>query len=246
MNHFLHKPYLHAAQVSYKRAILHHDAAQILRTIVRVSLPAMAQPRAERSQVEENIIKVVLYLFRNVIMIGVPERVAVEEDDAEISRSATIDAFHYQDIFNLLLTIGSGIGDEFNEHDVEILDILFHLLKGVDAEKLFMEKEELVSSNTQELQSLIGKEKGMLAGYARFAPSRHNKFGTKAWLKREDGKYSTIFGQSAAMKGQVALQDMDKTKKWKRPQRPNKKMAPEDALVSQIECCNDIPWPNCK
>lgn len=232
LNHFVHKPRLHAAQLSYKHAILHHDSAKILGKIARVSLPAMAQERLERSQTEENVIKVVLYLFRNVTMISAPEGVAKDEDDAEIARSATVDAFHHQDIFDLLLTIGSGIGDEFCEHDVELLDVLFHLLKGIDVDRLFMERDELVSSNTHELRNLIGKEKGMLAGYARFAPSRHNRFGTKTWMKRDDGKFASIFGQTAAVNGQVAFGEIDKSKKWKRPRRSAPKAAPDDVLVS--------------
>lgn len=211
--------------------MLQHDTCKIFRTVVRVGLPAMAQPRVERSRVEENIIKVVLYLIRNTTMITVPEGAPLEADDAEISRSATIDAFHRQDTFDFLLTIGSSVNDEYVEHDVELLDVLFHLFKGIDVDRLFMEKDELVSSNTQELQSLIGKERGMLAGYARFAPSRHNRFGTKSWLKREDGKFSTVFGQTAASNEQVALSEMDRSKKWRKPRQAAKKTPPEDTLV---------------
>ncbi|KAI9669707.1 MAG: Topoisomerase 1-associated factor 1 [Alyxoria varia] len=231
INHFVHKPYLHNAQASYKQAILQHERAQILRTVLRVALPPMAQPRKERSPVEENIIKVVLYFFRNVVMITQPDNEHLDDGDTEISRAATIDSFHYQDIFDLILTLGSSIGDEFVEHDVEIMDILFHLLKGVDVERVFMERDQLVSSNTKELQGLIGKEKGMLAGYARYAPSRHNRFGTKSWLKREDGKLTTVFGQTAAMNEQVALHEMDKSKKWNRPRHGGKKKIPEETLT---------------
>ena len=233
MHHFLHKPYIYNAQTTYKRAILNHDMAKILRIIMRVALPPMAQPRAERSPTEENIIKVVLYLFRNIVMITPPDSAPKDEDDMEISRSATIDAFHRQDVFNLLLTIGSGMKDEFADHDVEVLDILFHLLKGIDVETLFMDRDDMMSSNTKELKGLIGKEKGMLAGYARYAPSRHNRFGTMSWVKRDDGKMSTVFGQTAAVNEQVALNEMDKSKKWKRPARPVKNTQP-DVLVSSI------------
>ena len=237
LNHFVHKPYLYNAQASYKQAIIQHERAQILRAVLRVALPSMAQPRTERSPVEENIIKVVLYFMRNVAMITEPNTAHLDDGDTEISRAATIDAFHHQEIFDLILTLGSSIADDFVEHDVEIMDILFHLLKGIDVDRLFMEREQLVSSNTQELQGLIGKEKGMLAGYARYAPSRHNRFGTKSWLKREDGKLTTVFGQTAAFNEQVALHEMDKSKKWNKPHHGGKKKIPDDSLV-----CQSLIW----
>lgn len=222
-HHLLHRPYLQSAQASYKQAILHHNNDEVLRKIVRVALPALANSQKERSHVEDSVIKVVLYLFRNIAMINKPDHLDAEEDDSEISRSATIDAFHCQDIFTLLLTVGSGINDEFSTHDVELLDTLFHLVKGVDVEKLFIKQEQLTSSDTRELQSLIGKERSMLRGYARTAPSRHNRFGTMLWMKRNDGKMSTVFGQTATTNDQSTLYEMDKSKKWKKPRRGIKK-----------------------
>ena len=222
--HHLHNlPYLQSAQASYKEAILQQGDAKILRKVARVGLPAVAQPQSERSSVEDSIIKVILYLFRNVAMIKRPDHFEANEDDAEISRSATIDAFHYQDIFTLLLTIGSGVNDDFSTHDAELLDVVFHLVKGVDVERLFMEKEEFVSANTQELRGLIGKERSMHRGYQRTATSRHNRFGTMMWMKRDNGKMTTVMGHTAATDEQTVLHEMDKSKKWKRPRRADKR-----------------------
>lgn len=217
MNHFLHIPHLHLAQASYKRAILHDETQKILRAVVRVCLPAMAQSRKERSPFEDNIIKVVLYLIRNIAMISEPGGTVTDEIDSDISRATTIDAFHSQDIFNLILTICSSMIEDFDTHDVEVLDILFHLVKGINVERLFMEKDDLLSSNTQALQSLISKEKGMLAGYARNAPSRHNRFGSMVWIKRDDYKYSTVLGQRAVAKENLTMVEMDKSKTWNKP-----------------------------
>ena len=232
MNHFLHIPHLHIAQASYKRAILHDDTQKILRAVVRVCLPAMAQPKKERSPFEDNIIKVVLYLIRNVAMISEPEGTVTDEIDSDISRATTINAFHYQDIFNFILTICSSMTEDFDTHDVEVLDILFHLVRGIDVERLFMEKDDLLSSNTRELKSLISKEKGMLAGYARNAPSRHNRFGTMVWIKRDDNKYSTVVGQRAVANEHLTMVEMDTSKKWNKP-RFQKKKDPEQLLVGR-------------
>ncbi|KAL9083842.1 MAG: hypothetical protein Q9159_005567 [Coniocarpon cinnabarinum] len=238
-NLLFHKPYVQTAQASYKQAILRHHG-KILRKAGRAGLPAIAQPQRERSAIDESIINVVLYLFRNVAMIRKPDHVSDEEDDSEISRSATIEAYHDQDTFDLLLAIGSGIGDEFQHHDLELLDVLFHLVKGIGVDRLFMDKEHLVSSNTRELQSLIGKERNMHLVYNRHAPSRHNRFGTMVWMKRDNGKMSTLMGQTATTNDESTLQDIDNAKKWKKPRRPVKR-ASTDPIDELNEFNGNVP-----
>lgn len=222
VNHHRHIPYLQLAQTKYKRSIIQHHA-KTLRTAVRLALPSMAEPRRERSNRDNGIISIVLYFFRNIALITHPPNLPEDDNQAEISRSATIDAFHYQDIFQVLLTVASSIGDEFVDQDVIVLEILFHLLKGVDVEKLFMEEEKLASSNTNDLRDLIQKEKAMLASYAKHAPTRHNRFGTMIWVKRDDEKVSTVSGQDVLVSNERSLQKMDKTKKWNKPKHTGKK-----------------------
>ena len=96
--------------------------------------------------------------FRNMAMITQPQLLPSQGDENEISRSATIEAFHSQDVFNVLLTVGSGMGDEFQEQDVVLLEILFHLLKGVDGRKLFMKKAQMVTEENEELKNLLRKK----------------------------------------------------------------------------------------
>ncbi|KAL2355369.1 timeless protein-domain-containing protein [Cryomyces antarcticus] len=223
VNHHRHLPFLQLAQVSYKRAILHHDTAKILQATVRICLPSMAQSRSERSARDEGIIKLVLYFIRNVAIIAQPQHLPSRGDESEITRSATVEAFQKQNTFRLLLMISCNIGDDFATQDVVVLEILFHLLKGVDVGRLFMEREQLVSSNTEELRGLIQKEKAMLSGYARHGPTRHNRFGTLVWVKREGERVSTVSGQIALVGDQDTLWAMDKSKKWNKPKNRGRK-----------------------
>lgn len=222
VNTHRHMPFLQLAQVGYKRAILHYDGANILRTTMRVGLPSMAQPRRERSKRDEKIIDLLLYFFRNMALISQPQHLPSQGDENEISRSSTVDAFHSQDIFQLLLTIGSSMGDEFTGQDVVILEIMFHLLKGVDAKKLFMQKEQVADEETKELKMLIQKEKAMLSGYNKHAPTRHNRFGTMLWVKRDEDKFSTVTGQNVITNEAETLHKMDKSKKWNKPKYKGK------------------------
>ncbi|CAG5150561.1 uncharacterized protein ALTATR162_LOCUS2700 [Alternaria atra] len=223
VNHHRHGPYIGLAQIGYKRAILQFDRDRTLQTAVKTALPSMAVPLRERTPRDEGIIRIALYFIRNIAMLAPPNDAHMDADEAEVSRSATIDTFQEQDIFQVILSIASSIGEDFVTQDVIILEILFFLLKGIDAEKLFMEDKKLSAKNTDELKDLMQKEKAMLAGYARHAPTRHNRFGTMIWMKRDDEKVTTISGQDVLGKAQASMQKMDDTKKWNKPRQGRRK-----------------------
>ena len=222
VNHHRHVPYLQLAQTSYKRSILEHESGAILRTVVRIGLPSIALPMGERSPRDEGIIKLLLYFFRNVAMISSPQNLPYEGKEGEISRSATIGAFHRQDVLALLLTISSNMGEDFDTQDTVVMEVLFHLLKGVDVEKLFMDKKQLRSKSTDELKMLLAQEAGMHRSYAKNAPTRHNRFGTMIWVKRDDARVSTVSGQDVLKNGQQTLSKMDQSKKWNKPKQRSK------------------------
>ena len=219
VNHHRHIPYLQMAHLGYKRSIINFDGVRILHTAVRCALPSMAEAMGDRSTRDEGIIKLLLYFLRNIAMIAPPPNVHYEGDEAEISRSATIAAFDYQDIFHLLLTVSSTMGGDFNTQDVVVLDVLFHLIKGVDIEKLFMDESKANNSKMNELNRLRKKEDAMLRGYQANAPTRHNRFGAMVWMQREDAKMTTVSGQAALTSASRSLAKMDSTKKYQRPRR---------------------------
>ncbi|KAL8821429.1 MAG: hypothetical protein Q9223_000532 [Gallowayella weberi] len=221
VNHHRHIPYIQLAQTSYKRAILDSQSKTILRTAVRIALPSIAIPMSERTSRDEGIIKLVLYLFRNISIITT----IGQGKEGPTSRSATIEAFHHQDVLALVLTICSNMGEDFNTQDVVILELLFHLLKGVSPEKLFMDKAQLEKNGSKELGALLAKEKNMHISYAKNAPSRHNRFGTMIWVKRDQpGKVSTVSGQESLKDGQHTLSKMDQSKKWNKPKQRSREV----------------------
>ena len=223
VNHHRHVPYLRQSQISYKRAILEHGSSSILRAAVRTALPSIALPTGERTTRDESIIKLLLYFFRNIAVIETPPTASKEGMDDQITRSSTIEAFHRQDVLALLLTVSSNIGEDFNTQDMALIEVLFHIVKGVNVEKLFMDQRQLSARNSDELKSLLGKEANMHRGYLRNAPSRHNRFGTMIWVKREGaGRVSTVSGQDVLKSGQRTLSKMDQSKKWNKPKQRSK------------------------
>ncbi|KAF4978660.1 hypothetical protein FZEAL_5003 [Fusarium zealandicum] len=222
INHHRHIPVLELAQVGYKRAIINFDGARILHTAARVALPAMAIPIGDRTQRDQGIIKLVLFFLRNMAMIEPPTGVKYDGDESQISRSATIDAFSYQDIFLVLLTLASNMGDDFRTEDMSVMEIIYHLVKQVDTEKLFMNEQQLSTAKAGELSAMMEKESSMLKAYNRKGPTRHNRFGTMIWVKREDGKMSSLSGQDALADASRRNQKMDSTKTFRPPRRARK------------------------
>ena len=189
---------------------------------MRVGLPSIATSRDERTSRDEGIIKLVLYFLRNITVITPVANLSSQDLDNEVSRSATIEAFRQQDVFALLLTMCSNMGEDFNQQDVIILEILFNLVKGVEVEGLWMTETQRKVHETNELKDVLGKEKGMHRDYAKIAPTRHGRFGTMIWVKREDEKVSSVSGQDNFKDGRNALFNMDKSKKWAKPQQRRK------------------------
>ncbi|KAF4165216.1 hypothetical protein CNMCM6936_008206 [Aspergillus lentulus] len=218
VNHHRHTPYLQQAQVLYKRGILSYASDSILRTIIRIGLPSMAVPRSERTTRDEGILKLMLYFLRNIAVISPNTRLAAEGDEEETSRSATINSFQNQDAFALLLTMCSNVGEDFSLQDVVLLEILFHIVKGVNVEKLFMNDAQRKAKRTDELGELLQKESSLRREYAKNAPTRHGRFGTMIWVKRDDAKVSTVSGQDVLKDSQTTLHKMDQSKKWNKPQ----------------------------
>ncbi|KAF5003232.1 hypothetical protein FDECE_10214 [Fusarium decemcellulare] len=222
VNHHRHMPVLELAQVGYKRAIINFDGARILHTAVRLALPAMALPIGDRTQRDQGIIKLVLFFLRNMAMIEPPPDVKYDGDESQISRSATIDAFSYQDIFLVLLTLSSNMGDDFRTEDTSVMEIIYHLVKQVDIEKLFMNEQQLSKAKAGELANMMNKESSMLKAVNRKGPTRHNRFGTMIWVKRDDGKMSSLSGQDALADASMRNQKMDNVKTFRPPRRARK------------------------
>ncbi|GAB1314277.1 Topoisomerase 1-associated factor 1 [Madurella fahalii] len=222
INHHRHLPVLQLAQLGYKRAIINFDAAPILNTAVRVALPSMAIPIGDRTARDQGIIKLILYFLRNIAMITPPPGIKYDGDESQISRSTLIDAFSYQDILLTILTIASNMGDDFRTEDVIVMEIIFHLVKRVDSSKLFVSEKRLNKIKADELTAAMNKEAAMLRSYSKNAPTRHSRFGTMIWVKRENGKIATVSGQDALLDAATRERKMDSTKTFKPPRRARK------------------------
>ncbi|CAK7564769.1 MAG: Topoisomerase 1-associated factor 1 [Sporothrix epigloea] len=219
VNHHRHLPVLQLAQVAYKRAIINFDGARILHAALRAALPAMAVSLSDRSLRDQGVIKLVLFFLRNVAMIEPSHEIKYDGDESQISRSATIDAFSYQDVFLALLTIASNMGDDFRAEDTIVMEIIFHLVKRVDTAKLFMDESQLNMAKASELTDLMKKEESMLQAFNKNGPTRHSRFGTMIWVDRGEGKMSALSGQDALLSAVARERKLDNSKKFRPPRK---------------------------
>ncbi|KAM3459972.1 hypothetical protein NHJ6243_006410 [Beauveria neobassiana] len=222
VNHHRHVPVLELAQLQYKSAIINFDGARLLHSAVRCAIPSMAIPIGDRTSRDQGIIKLILFFIRNIAMIAPSPGVKFDGHETQISRSTTIDAFSYQDVFVLLLTIASNMGEDFRTEDTTVMEIIYHLVKQVDVAALFMDESQLNKAKAGELSDLMKKESAMLQGYNRKGPTRHNRFGTMVWVKRDDGKMSSLSGQDVLADAATRNKKMDDSKSF-RPTRRGKK-----------------------
>ena len=135
------------AQIEYKNAILHHpefNNSSILHPIVRVALPSIAIPRRDRPERDDHIIVLAMSLFRNLAEISSRNARAtgMDKEKDEYSRSEAILAFESSDVFALLSALASGAADEYEKVDCILLEILYHLLKGVRVEDVLASPAE--------------------------------------------------------------------------------------------------------
>lgn len=222
VNHHRHLPFLQLAQVGYKRAVLQHENAQILRIVIRIIIPIISTPKDEKTPRDWQVLNAALFFLRNIAIISQPQTLPSQGDENDVSRSTTIHAFYDQDVLPLILTIASSI-EEYPQQDVVIMELLFQLLKGISPKDLFKERKEVDTDRAKAFRALMDKEKAMMASYQKNAPSRHHRFGQMIWLKRPDQKVQTLSGQKITYNEAKTMDAIDKSKAWNRPKPRSKK-----------------------
>lgn len=223
VNHHRHLPFLQLAQVGYKRAVLQHENAQILRTVIRIIVPIISMPKEDKGTRDWQVLNAALYFLRNIAIISQPQTLPSQGDENEVSRSTTIASFHQQDVLQLILTIASSVNEEYPHQDVVILELIFQLLKGIDPKNLFKDMSEFDKDRAKAFRGLLDKEKALLASSNKNASSRHHRFGQMVWLKRPDQKMTTLSGQKITLDQAKTMDAIDKSKAWNKPRTRGQK-----------------------
>ncbi|OLL26279.1 Phosphatidylinositol 3-kinase tor2 [Neolecta irregularis DAH-3] len=219
-NQYFHLPHLRLAQINYKHAILSNNPANLLRHISRVAFPSMVVNRRNRTERDDGIIRLVLYVIRNLAII-----------------EATIEAFEKARVFDMLCTLGSSMGEDFEKEDIIIIETLFHLIKGIKPEALYRNTRRADSTlkPISDLSNMLKRENDLKRLNARNAPTRHNRFGTLISVVTRDEKRFTVSSQSGLTDTHSTLDKLDKAKKFRAPKhRTKEQRLPEDVDLENV------------
>lgn len=222
-NHYKHAPYLNAARVRYKKAIMNHPQKVVLRAILRLAIPVLRTNVRERTIREEGILKLVVFFFRNILAID-PPGAQLYDVNNDVSRVNTVIAFQEQSVLDFLSMLASGMGKDFVGQDTAVLECLFYMLRGIEATELYSDVSGEVRKNpvNSSLQELLDEEKQLKKKIHLNSSSRHSRFGTMVSVNfQNEGRY-TVSGQTALNNTTSSLDKLDQNKKW-RKQSSNKK-----------------------
>lgn len=207
VNHHRNLPQLEHARISHQRELLTHKR---LKAILAIAVPAIAKPRSSRSRHEDTIIYLVLTLIRNAIY-----------HTANVDISATIDAVDRNEVLHLVLMMAS-MPQEFQKPAILLMDILSHLMNGVDPTALFVERSDT------DLGLLLDRERRS----QRSLSTRHSRFGTLVGLRRADGRVRAISGQTALLTNEKAIAKLDESKIV--TTRPPKLLNPDPTVILHV------------
>ncbi|KAK7205117.1 timeless protein-domain-containing protein [Myxozyma melibiosi] len=221
----MQKPHVERAQRSYKRTVLTYPTGTALSSIVCIALPSIAKDRRKRNSRDEAIIRLVLYFLRNIALIDMSP---TDPEGVDDGRSATIVAFGQQNIFDLVAVLASGIEDEMKTLNLALLELLFHLLKGIDPASLFKADEPKPVETVE--KSWLAPEGGHRA---RVRASRHNRFGTMTSLVINGTNRVTISGPKAIDGTKNAIDKLDSIKTWRRHEGGGRKKEVDESPLEK-------------
>lgn len=218
-NHYKHAPYLNAARVRYKKAIMNHPQKVVMRAILRVAIPVLRTDMRERTIRDEGILKLVVFFFRNILAIDPPESQLYDVNN-DVSRVNTIIGMKDQDVLDFLNMIASGLGQSFVVQDTAILECFFYLLRGIETSELYSDVaggDYRKKPENSTLKDLLDQEKTMKEKISKSSSSRHSRFGTMVSVDFQgEGRY-TVSGQTALRDTSSSLGRIDANKKWRKP-----------------------------
>ena len=144
--------------VSYKKQILMFNNGQLLKAAIRLVLPTIAKSRIDREPRDNQILKLVLYLIRNLLAIE-PANLSISNKSRkgasvtasdlplgvtqdDISINNVLSVFKKNKVLMLLLTISGSLGTEFDRDMFgEIcLESIYLIIKGLSASEVLVKK----------------------------------------------------------------------------------------------------------
>ncbi|BGP23540.1 replication fork protection complex subunit Tof1/Swi1 [Rhodotorula toruloides] len=202
------------AQRGYKASIIKEG---VLRHMMSILAGSLQKGRRDRTQKDENIISLILHVFRNLAYLTDRATPASSASASAIEQSSLqsdlIASFSREGILDLLLAMSAHANSsDYAPWNMVVLDILHLLYRGVRADELMVPEKEVENVRLKELLDLEQKQGGR-----EFAlkGSRHSRFGTTIAVQSNGRKY-ILHKQSTLSEGPSATLDKIKRAKAKK------------------------------
>ncbi|KWU43381.1 timeless-domain-containing protein, partial [Rhodotorula sp. JG-1b] len=198
-----------AAQRSYKAAILKEG---VLRHMMIILANSLQKSRRDRTQKDENVISLVLHVFRNLAYLTDRHTTSTSATAIEDSQlqSDLIVAFSQEGILDLLLAMSAQAdSSDYAPWNMVVLDILHLLYRGLRADELMVPEKEVEQTR---LRDLLDQEAKLQDRDFGLKGSRHSRFGTTIAVQSNGQKY-ILHKQSTLAEG--PQKTLDKVKKIK-------------------------------
>ena len=139
---------------------------------------ALFGPRRDRTQKDENVISLVLHVFRNLAYLTDRHTTSTSATAIEDSQlqSDLIVAFSQEGILDLLLAMSAQAdSSDYAPWNMVVLDILHLLYRGLRADELMVPEKEVEQTR---LRDLLDQEAKLQDRDFGLKGSRHSRFGT--------------------------------------------------------------------
>lgn len=233
---------LRKAQLVYKKHLLAYNSGQTLRAVLRLALPCLAQDRRDRDPRDTAILRLVVYLFRNLLYLepadpsitkgkqsnysNLPSGVLPED----ISLNTVIDSYKRNKVLMFLLTMCGSIGNDLDKQTFGhvLLECVNLLVRGVDIPKLLSPTlarappapdapiPSASSVSGLQLEELLKEENRRKNRHRDTISTRHGRFGSLLAIQDDNSSY-VVSGQEALVDRHHTLEKLDSTKKWRAP-----------------------------
>ncbi|CAE6415167.1 unnamed protein product [Rhizoctonia solani] len=220
------------AQLHYKEAL---SRPEVLKALQNIMMPCIAKDKRSRVERDNQIISLVLHIFRNLLLLKDPPRTSTSLSASTTSlaslQSRLLVSLRTTGLLDLFLTCASNAdAPEFSEFNAILLEITYLIVRGVGVRDVARVKEKvgkkgegrgmLGDGEDEELKALLDQEKRQRQMAKRGAPTRHSRFGTTITLKTNKELY-VLHRQEAITADPSEMIDGVKKKRAKKAVRVN-------------------------
>lgn len=230
------------AQLRYKHHILTYRNGRTLKAVIRLGLHALKIPEQEREPRDLSILRLIVYLLRNVLYIEpLPESNGkkaasnflrypngINPDDLSIA--SILPVLHDNNVLMFITSIAHSVLTNIRDEQFGLLtmECLYLITRELQAESFFRELAVVETPNDStkvvppasaaaglDLSALLSEEDKRKKRLKSAMSSRHGRFGTLLSLQNSsNASYLAVSGQKALTSTYDTLEKLDSTKNW--------------------------------